>query len=153
MEQLPSEADILARLEQGEGLKTICGSAGAAAFRRRIRADVAGLASRYARARSIGLDAIAEQMAEIAADDKRDANSRRVHVDTLKWLLSKLRPDKYGDISRTEITGAGGEPLSVTVSYDDRPAKVALSVQPKLLAARGTEDAGGTEDADGTEDD
>ena len=114
MEPLPNEAEILNRLEQGEGLKSICGEAGAAAFRRRVVDDTGGLASRYARARNIGLDALAEQIVEIASDDKRDANSRRVEVDARKWLLSKLRPDKYGDSTRTELSGVAGGPVSVT---------------------------------------
>jgi hypothetical protein len=150
MEPLENEAEILTRLEQGEGLQTICGSAQAAAFRRRVTDDVDGLASRYARSRNIGLDAIAEQIVELAdtcregvkterkqigwqcsactravswggrgwlhGDDTdlcAAATAQRVYeektvtgdmveraklqLDARKWLLSKLRPDKYGD--------------------------------------------------------
>jgi hypothetical protein len=67
------------------------------AVRRRVVDDTEGFATQYARARHIGLDAEAEAIVETAADKTRDPNDRRVEVDARKWLLSKLRPDKYGD--------------------------------------------------------
>jgi hypothetical protein len=99
MEPLPQTDEILQRLAEGEGLATICRDdhmPSAGSVHARVLDD-AVFADRYARARRIGLDVIAEQIVQIAADDKRDANSRRVEVDARKWLLSKLRPDKYGD--------------------------------------------------------
>lgn len=35
----------------------------------------------------------------------------RVELDTLKWILSKMLPKKYGDRSAVEMTGAEGKPL------------------------------------------
>ena len=35
----------------------------------------------------------------------------RVEIDTLKWLLAKMLPKKYGDRAAIEMTGAEGKPL------------------------------------------
>ena len=153
MEQLPQFNEILDRLSTGESLRSICAHPempSMSAFLRRVEA-APELAERYARAREACGDTMDSNVIDVAEDcraGKIEPNAARVVIDAYKWRAAHLRPQRYGDISRTEITGAGGEPLSVTVSYDDRPAKVALSVQPKLLAAPKL-----AEDADGTEDD
>lgn len=77
--------------------------------------DVNGFADQYARARNRGLDVMADQALEVSATSvegkqtkrslltgtevtTRDAVDRsRLHVDTLKWYLSKLAPKRYGD--------------------------------------------------------
>ncbi len=61
----------------------------------------------------MGLDAIAEETFEISDDKDDDPASRRVRVDTRKWLLSKLAPKKYGD--RIEIAGDKENPLEINV--------------------------------------
>ncbi len=43
----------------------------------------------------------------------------RLQVDARKWLLSKMRPDKYGDRSTVEMSAPGGEPLSIKVEFVD----------------------------------
>ena len=35
----------------------------------------------------------------------------RVEIDTLKWMLAKMLPKKYGDRAAIEMTGAEGKPL------------------------------------------
>lgn len=55
------------------------------------------IAARYARAREQGFDAIALEALTISDDGADDPQSRRVRVDTRKWLLSKWSPRKYGD--------------------------------------------------------
>ena len=96
--------EICARMEKGETLRQICTD-------ERMPSSstvtdwcdtVPGFAARYARARSKQLDWIAEDTMRISDDQSIDANSRRVMVDTRKWLLSKLRPDKYGDLTRID---------------------------------------------------
>lgn len=84
----------------------------------------------YARARDDGLDALSEKLIDIASTpvvaekvvDKPltgveittgDAVDRsRLHVDTLKWYLSKLAPKRYGDKIAVEHSG--------NVSIEDR---------------------------------
>src|SRR6185369_604064 len=111
------EAEIFTRLSAGESLRAICKSdhlPSDFAVRNWIVNDKPpGISSRYAYARAAGLDAIAEQMEEIADDKSDDANSRRVRIDTRKWLLSKLAPKKYGD--RIEIAGDKENPLEINL--------------------------------------
>jgi len=104
---------ILDRLETGEPLRAICQSDGmpTEAYVRKLAATREDFGSRYARARSIGLDSIAEDIVRIADDQVEDPNSRKVRIDARKWLLSKMRPDKYGDKTSVELTGSGGGPV------------------------------------------
>jgi predicted transcriptional regulator len=53
-------------------------------------------ADRYARARRDGLDHLAEETEEMVRSEP-DVQRARLIVDTRKWLLSKLRPERYGD--------------------------------------------------------
>lgn len=94
--------------------------------------DVAGFSAQYARARDIGLDAMADEILEISDDgtndwmekEGRDGTTHyvvngeamgrsRLRVDTRKWLLSKIAPKRYGD--SLTLTGAEGGPLKVEV--------------------------------------
>ena len=63
----------------------------------------------YAHAKRQQIEAMAEEIIDISRDDSLDANDKRIRVDTLKWLLSKLMPRTYGD--KVDIT-SGGEPLA-----------------------------------------
>lgn len=42
---------------------------------------------------------------------KERVQAIRVEIDTLKWLLAKMLPKKYGDRAAIEMTGAEGKPL------------------------------------------
>src|SRR5574341_755291 len=120
---------ILDRLAAGESLRSICQRDGMP-----CRVTVHGWLEededryrRYARARDLGVDMLAEEILEIADDARNDwmethdpnnpgwqANGEhmlraRLRVDTRKWYVSKLAPRKYGE--RLEHVGAGGEPL------------------------------------------
>lgn len=75
---------------------------------------------RYARAKEIQIDTLAEEIMDIADDGSNDlmtivkgneayeqenkevTTRSRLRVDTRKWLLSKLAPKKFGD--RLDIT-------------------------------------------------
>lgn len=124
MEPLPKTEEILKRIAAGESLRAICvNDAERKAFTRRVDSDVDGLASRYARACADRIDSIVEDTLVIADDESLDPQSRRVRIDTRKWFASRLRPDKYGDRTQIEHSGAGGEPLTVTVRYTEQPPK------------------------------
>lgn len=41
----------------------------------------------------------------------------KLRVDARKWIASKLAPKKYGEKVTQEHTGAGGEPLELTVKF------------------------------------
>lgn len=87
-------------------------------------------AEQYARAKEAQIEALADEMLEIAdnptgdvyADDEGgmrlapDVVQRsRLRVDTRKWLLSKLAPKKYGDKVDIEHTGA----VAFTIASSD----------------------------------
>ncbi len=114
-------------LELGQPLRQICRADGMPAPSSVIRWTEANkdFAERYARARTIGLDALAEEILDISDDSTNDwieregatvlnsehVNRSRLRVDARKWLLSKMRPDKYGD--RTVLAGDKDSPLEV----------------------------------------
>lgn len=78
--------------------------------------DRAGFSARYARARELLLERWADDITEIAEDGTNDWMERetksgrivkalndeavarsRLRIDSRKWLLSKLKPERYGD--------------------------------------------------------
>ncbi len=75
------------------------------------------LAERYARAREAQFDAWADEILEISDDGSNDTyeddgrtltnqdvvQRSRLRVDSRKWLLSKLKPERYGD--KKEVNG------------------------------------------------
>jgi hypothetical protein len=136
-------AAICERLASGESLRAICRDAGMppeSTVRGWVLDNVQDFSAQYARAREIGLDALAEETLEIAntpvmgrEEEESDTGfkvkradmlgHRRLQVDTRKWLLSKLAPKKYGERTAMELTGANGGP--VQISDAERAAKVA----------------------------
>lgn len=123
----PATADlILGRLASGDSLKAICRSDDALPAEstvrlwviddRRAEGETEGFAARYARARDIGLDCMADELLDVADDGTNDFTRRaredgsvvdavdhehisrsRLRVDTRKWYLSKLAPKRYGE--------------------------------------------------------
>jgi hypothetical protein len=71
---------------------------------------------KYARAKETMLERMADQINEIADDVTEDANSRRVRVDTRKWLLSKLIPKVYGDAMQLKHADHEGNAMHVKVT-------------------------------------
>lgn len=87
--------------------------------------DRDGFAAKYARARDLMLDYWADDLIDICDDgtndwmERRDADGNvvgwqvngeniqrsRLRVDTRKWTLSKLRPDRYGDKVSVDHSG------------------------------------------------
>ena len=90
----------------------------------------------YARARNLLLEHWSDEIVEIAQDDSRDVletttsytdskgnvterdekrsdntavNRDKLRTDSRKWLLSKLKPERYGD--KLELNGKDGGPL------------------------------------------
>ena len=141
-------AEICARLAAGETLREICRTEGmpphsTVAGWTEDAATAPGFGEQYARARSLGLEVMAEEILEIADDARNDWMERqtgdghtvtvpdqeliarsRLRVDSRKWLLSKLRPEKYGDRTALELGGPGGSELKVTIRSvldDEKP--------------------------------
>lgn len=146
----PELADeICARLETGESLRSICRDLHmpAEASVRRWVVSHPEFAQRYSQARDMGLEAMAEDLFEIADDGSNDFTERenertgrvsilpdhehinrsRLRVDTRKWYLSKLAPKRYGDRIAMEHSGPDGGPIKTEVT-DERRAALTLAL-------------------------
>jgi hypothetical protein len=132
----PEKADfVLRELAEGHSLRRICETDEAKAFEPPVRPstvrqwvydDVEGFAARYAHARDLGIEAMADEMFDIADDgtndymtitkgdyeynveDKEVTNRSKLRVDTRKWYLSKLAPKRYGDKVEVDAKVSGG---------------------------------------------
>ncbi len=91
------------------------------------------LANKYAHAKESQADVIFEEMMDIADTPQRGVTTkttangtdvteedmlghRRLQIETRKWLLGKLRPKKYGDFTRNEVSGPDGKSLSIQIT-------------------------------------
>lgn len=57
-------------------------------------------------ARGEWTDDIVDQIMEIAQDEEKDFNTRRLMIDSIKWIAGKQRPKKYSDKFLIEHNGA-----------------------------------------------
>ena len=113
-------ATLLDRLAAGESLSAICRDNGYPAestIRLWALTDRDGFAARYARARELQADYLAEDTLRCADSATAEtAQAVRLQVDARKWFASKVAPKKYGDRVTQEISGPDGEALQVNVS-------------------------------------
>ncbi len=127
--------EICRRLSEGETLRQICRDEDMPAHSTVLHWAIgqsgapSEFADQYSRARGIGLDVIAEEIVEIADHAKfkheygnAEVQAARVRIDSRKWLLSKLRPEKYGDRTTHEHGGVGGGPVTIILEgVDPKP--------------------------------
>ncbi len=88
-------AEILRRISEGEPLRQVCRDAGMppeSSVREWARDDRDGFAARYQQARMMQVECWSDEIVVIANRDDLDAQDKRVRIDTLKWLLSKIAP-------------------------------------------------------------
>lgn len=111
---------------QGKTLTKACVAVGVplCTFIDWVRADRAGLAARYAHARNLMLDRMADEIIDLTDDTSKDCTNipvsrNRLQVDSRKWLLSKLRPERYGDSIKVDQR-------TTLVSVKDTPEELAL---------------------------
>lgn len=110
---------ICAQLSEGLSLRTVClqnGMPDKATVFRWLRIHET-FRDQYARAKEEATDAMAEEILDIANESlntvKRGkvatANARvqalRIQIDTRKWIMSKMKPKKYGD--KLDLTNDG----------------------------------------------
>ncbi len=88
--------------------------------------------SRFARARELGHDVIAEECLQIAEDGSNDwvegkfgpqlngehVQRSKLRVDTRLKLLAKWNPKKYGDKVEQFISGPDGRPLQAEITIN-----------------------------------
>ena len=102
---------ILHRLSNGDTLRSICRDEGIpeSSFRTWVHTDRDGLGARYARARALQIDCLADEVLTVAYRSDLDPAERRVITENLRWLLSKLRPERFGD--RLLVAGDPENPI------------------------------------------
>lgn len=121
-------ASICFEIAEGRSLRSVCRDKGmphmSTIFRWLGEKDKATFKEQYARACEERTEAMAEDILDIADDgtndyvtrstndgdeyqvvDKDNIQRSRLRVDTRKWLMSKMKPKKYGD--KIDVTSAG----------------------------------------------
>ena len=106
-------ADILRCVSEGSTLRQVCRDKGIpeSSARTWFREDRDGLAARYEAARRMQIDAFVDEIVLLANRDDLNANDKRVWIDTLKWIASKIAPRRYGE--RLLVAGDAENPLQV----------------------------------------
>ncbi len=118
-------AKICARLAEGESLRSICRSPDMPS-RPTVMAWLdkhPEFFDRYARARDIGYELLADEILDIADDGRNDWVERhdpenpgyktnrehiarsRLRIDTRKWVLARMLPKKFGERQKSEPGG------------------------------------------------
>ncbi len=120
---------ICEELALGKSLRTVCSSEETPSIATVFKwmRDYPEFLNQYARAKEESTDALAEEIQDISDDALNDAlaggenkavnaivNAHRMRIDTRKWLMSKMKPKKYGD--KMDVT-TDGKPL--VVSFDN----------------------------------
>lgn len=136
-------ADIfLDRLAGGESMRKICLDADMpdGSTIRKWLARNPDFAKQYAYARDAQADSMFDETLYIADALPDDATSEqvqvaRVQIDVRKWAAGKLRPKKYGDMLKHEVSGVDGaaiamQAVNVTgLDYDQREALAGMLEQ------------------------
>ena len=96
---------------------------------REWEASVPEFAASLGVARREYLEDLAEELVGLSDEvanstDNATVQAQRLRIDTRRWVLSKLRPERYGD--HLQLTGAGNQPLI--------PAVGSEAQLPKLMA-------------------
>jgi hypothetical protein len=153
--------EILERMSDGESLNAICQSAHMPherAVRRWKRDDVHGFNERFEDARDLLLEKWADEVISIADEPTADiaaVQRNRNRMDSRKWILSKLKPERYGDrldmtvVNKTEKISddnleaqlkallAGkktAEQSALETIHDDKPKPKLITQRPEQLA-------------------
>lgn len=132
---------ICMEIMAGKSLRTICAMEGmpAASTVYAWLGKYPEFSQRYACAREVQADVLADEIIEIA-DSDLDPNRARVMIDARKWLAGKLRPKKYSDRVELDHKLDGNQPMQVTVNVvpaaPPTPALDAEIVKPALPEAK-----------------
>ena len=131
---------ICTRLIDGESLLSICKDADMPNAQTVFAWILSkpDFSNKYARAREVQADTMADQILTISDDGKNDwmekhgsgdvgwqlngehVQRSRLRVDARKWLASKMAPKKYGD--KVTLAGDESQPLAVVIK-DEWAAK------------------------------
>ena len=82
----------------------------------------ASLSDRLARARIVGTSGLVDDALSTATDptlEPQHVGRARLAWDATKWYASKQDPDRFGDKTRTELTGKDGAAIEVAQTTRD----------------------------------
>lgn len=131
--------EILDKLSIGRSLREICSAEGmpSESLVRKWVIQDADFGAQYARARETGMEALGDEILQIADSQEgdmlttvdgrevvnHDAIQRaKLRVDTRKWIMSKIAPKKYGD--RLDLNHSGSIDSLSDDALDARLAKL-----------------------------
>jgi hypothetical protein len=129
---------ICRRLMEGESLRSICADAmmptRSVVFRWLSEDD--DFAKKYAFARDVQADTVFDDIMDIADDGRNDWMERNgkdsrgwtengealrrshLRIEARKWMAAKLKPKKYGEMNKVELTGPDGGPIKTQSHLD-----------------------------------
>lgn len=140
---------ICLRIAEGETLRAICLDEGMPSRRVIFHwlNDNKEFLHQYTQARARQAETWADELVEIAYTPEHGVTRketekgvevttgdmlghRKLKVDTLKWLMAKAAPKKYGDKVALEHTGADGGPIETReISDTERARRIAFTLQ------------------------
>ena len=127
---------ILWMVAEGKSIVKILSESGMptyAGWMKWLQAD-AQLVEKYARAKDDSADAHADKITNVAEkveSGELDPQAGRVVIDAMKWTAAKLKPRKYGDFQRTEVSGPDGGAI-LTQMPEDQLDKAILAQLKKI---------------------
>ena len=120
--------ELCRRISEGtplrQAVREIEGAPPEATVRGWVRDNREGFAAQYEAARRLQADAWADELVLLANREDLDPQDKRVRIDTLKWLCSKILPRRYGE--RLLMAGDPENPIqhlhrAVTPTLADLP--------------------------------
>jgi hypothetical protein len=132
--------EICEYIAQGMTLREACRQPGMppeSTVRLWVLDDRYGFAAQYARARNLLIDYWSDEIVEIADDSADDTievrgrlvtnhevvNRSRLRIDTRKWLLSKLKPERYGEQIKVDQTSTFKTVTDEPLTREERQAR------------------------------
>ena len=128
---------ICEELALGKSMRTVCKMEDTPAMSTVFKwlRDIPEFTEQYEKAKQESTDAMAEDILDIADDSSNDVSEilrddgstfekvnaeniqrARLRVDTRKWLMSKMKPKKYGDKIQQELTNPDGNLKTIVIN-------------------------------------
>lgn len=119
---------------EGRTLREMAAALGVSVSTINAARDAEGpFASDFARARSQGLELLADDLVTAADDPESDVQRAKLRSENVRWLLSRRLPHQYGDRLNVDMTGQ----IDLAAALRDASARVGLTLaaQPVAIAS------------------
>jgi hypothetical protein len=134
---------VLSQIREGRSLREACADVeiSRSTFWNWCDADPL-LAGRYTLARASQLDAWADELIQpVRVYDAVDVAAVKIRHDNMKWLLARLRPERYSEKTKHEHTGADGGPIQQHTTHQLVDEQVAGGLDALRAITGGTDPA------------